>query len=68
MIYGRAWEFLIICAEFDLNNKPIISYKFNRHKNHEFNTLKIIFLNTDLSRSLIHCYLILRKTIQYKQK
>ncbi len=39
MIYARSLgeSFGLACAEFDLNNKPIISYRFNRHKNHKFN-------------------------------
>ncbi len=38
MIYGRSLgeSFGLACAEFAIQNKSIISYKFNRHQNHKF--------------------------------
>ena len=38
MIYGRSLgeSFGLACAEFAINNKTIISYKFNRHQSHKF--------------------------------
>ena len=38
MIYGRSLgeSFGLACGEFAFLNKPIISYKFNRHTNHKF--------------------------------
>ena len=42
MIYGRSLgeSFGIACAEFSALNKPIISYKFNRHRCHILNSNK----------------------------
>lgn len=42
MIYGRSLgeSFGLACGEFILQNKPIISYKFNRHRSHNFNVPK----------------------------
>lgn len=39
MIYGRSLgeSFGLACGEFAIENKPIISYKFNRHRSHEYN-------------------------------
>ena len=46
MIYGRSLgeSFGLACAEFAVQDKPIISYKFNRHKNHKFCVPKINFI------------------------
>ncbi len=42
MIYGRSQgeSFGLSCAEFAINNKIIISYKFNRHRSHEYHLSK----------------------------
>ena len=42
MIYGRSQgeSFGMACGEFILQNKPIISYKFNKHRSHNFNIPK----------------------------
>ncbi len=42
MIYARSLgeSFGLSCGEFAIQDKPIISYKFNRHKSHKFNTTK----------------------------
>jgi len=42
MIYGRSLgeSFGLACAEFATLDKPIISYKFNRHKNHKLSLSK----------------------------
>jgi len=42
MIYGRSQgeSFGMACGEFILQNKPIISYKFNKHRSHNFNVPK----------------------------
>tara|TARA_Y100000768_G_scaffold318458_1_gene253880 strand:+ start:3905 stop:5002 length:1098 start_codon:yes stop_codon:yes gene_type:complete len=46
MIYGRSLgeSFGLACAEFALQNKPIISYRFNRHQNHKFSISSKFFL------------------------
>ncbi len=46
MIYGRSLgeSFGLACGEFAVQNKPIISYKFNRHKNHSLSANKDNFL------------------------
>lgn len=59
MIYGRSLgeSFGLACAEFAIQDKPIISYKFNRHKNHKFCMPKINFIEygtyNDLYKILI---------------
>ena len=37
--YGRSLgeSFGLACGEFAIENKPIISYKFNLHRSHEYN-------------------------------
>lgn len=42
MIYGRSLgeSFGHSCGEFIVNNKKIISYKYNRHRSHVFNSTK----------------------------
>ena len=39
MIYGRSLgeSFGLACGEFAIENKPVISYKFNRHRSHKYN-------------------------------
>ena len=46
MIYGRSLgeSFGLACAEFAVQDKPIISYKYNRHKNHKFCIPKTNFI------------------------
>ena len=46
MIYGRSLgeSFGLACAEFVINNKTIISYRFNRHRAHEFHNKKEFFI------------------------
>ena len=45
MIYGRSLgeTFGLACAEFAINNKRILSYKYNRHQNHNFSLSKDTF-------------------------
>ena len=45
MIYGRSLgeTFGLACAEFVINNKRILSYKYNRHQNHNFSLSKDTF-------------------------
>ena len=40
MIYARSLgeSFGLSCGEFSILDKPIFSYKFNRHKCHKFNS------------------------------
>ena len=46
MLYGRSQgeSFGLACGEFALANKIILSYKFNRHRSHEFNIPKKLFI------------------------
>ncbi len=46
MIYARSLgeSFGLSCGEFAIHNKLILSYKFNRHRSHQFNTLKEEFI------------------------
>ncbi len=55
MIYGRSLgeSFGLACAEFAIHNKPIISYKFNRHRSHEFSVNKKNFIEYKSYESLI---------------
>ncbi len=45
MIYGRSLgeSFGLSCGEFAMQNKAIISYKFNRHRSHEYSMPKELF-------------------------
>lgn len=60
MIYGRSLgeSFGLACAEFAIQDKPIISYKYNRHKNHKFCVPKSNFIEygsyNDLYKILIN--------------
>ena len=49
MIYGRSLgeSFGLACAEFAVLDKPIISYKFNRHKSHKNSIPKEFFFEYD---------------------
>ena len=46
MIYGRSLgeSFGLACAEFGIQNKTIISYKFNKHQSHKYNIDKKKFI------------------------
>ena len=46
MLYGRSLgeSFGLACAEFAVQKKDIISYKFNRHRSHKFNLEKKNYL------------------------
>ncbi len=54
MIYGRSLgeSFGLSCAEFALMKKPIFSYKFNRHRAHEYNYSNNHFIQYDSYKSL----------------
>ena len=60
MIYGRSLgeSFGLACAEFAIQDKPIISYKYNRHKNHKYCVPKFNFIEygsyNDLYKILIN--------------
>ena len=60
MIYGRSLgeSFGLACAEFAIQDKPIISYKYNRHQNHKFCVPKFNFIEyssyNDLYKILIN--------------
>ena len=42
MIYARSLgeSFGLSCGEFAIQDKPIVSYRFNRHRSHKFNSFK----------------------------
>ena len=46
MIYGRSLgeSFGLSCAEFILENKKILFYKYNRHRAHEYQTSKELLI------------------------
>ncbi len=54
MIYARSLgeSFGLACAEFSINDKLIISYKFNRHKSHQYSSSKKHFLEYSSFSSL----------------
>ena len=64
MIYGRSLgeSFGLACAEFAIKSKDLISYKFNRHRSHEFNVSKKNFLEYSSYSSLY------KLLINYKKK
>jgi hypothetical protein len=55
MIYGRSLgeSFGLSCGEFAIKNKPIISYKFCRHRNHIFEISKKRYVEYHSRKSLI---------------
>ncbi len=55
MIYGRSLgeSFGLACAEFSIQGKKIISYKFNRHKSHIYNLPKVNFKEYSSRKSLL---------------
>ena len=54
MIYGRSLgeSFGLACGEFALQNKKIISYKFNRHRSHKYNIPQKFFIEYNSYKSL----------------
>tara|TARA_B100000575_G_scaffold116144_1_gene92391 strand:+ start:3518 stop:4612 length:1095 start_codon:yes stop_codon:yes gene_type:complete len=68
MIYGRSLgeSFGLACAEFAVIDKPIISYKFNRHRSHENSISKEFFFEYDSYKSLQQIILNFKKI--YKKK
>lgn len=63
MIYARSLgeSFGLACAEFAINDKVIISYKFNRHKSHQYNSSKKFFLEYSSFNSLTKILLKINK-------
>ncbi len=71
MIYGRSLgeSFGLSCGEFAIENKEIISYKFNRHRSHSFNIPSSQFIEYKSYQSLVKIFLNYKKnTIIYKNK
>ena len=64
MIYGRSLgeSFGLACGEFAMQNKEIISYKFNRHTSHKYN-IPIKYFFEYYSYNSLHNLL-----LNYKQK
>jgi hypothetical protein len=64
MIYGRSLgeSFGLACAEFALMNKDIISYQYNRHRAHKYNSSSENFMEYNSYSSL--CKILLN----YKKK
>ena len=56
MIYGRSLgeSFGLSCGEFSVLGKKIISYRYNRHRSHEFNTNKNAFVEYSNKKELIN--------------
>tara|TARA_B100000963_G_C22588321_1_gene654226 strand:- start:76 stop:1176 length:1101 start_codon:yes stop_codon:yes gene_type:complete len=54
MIYARSLgeSFGLACGEFAVNNKLIISYKFNRHRSHKYNSSQKLFLEYSSFKSV----------------
>ena len=72
MIYARSLgeSFGLSCGEFSILDKPIFSYKFNRHKCHKFNSSQDKFFEYSSFKNL---YFLLKnfkknKTIKKKNK
>ncbi len=55
MIYGRSLgeSFGLACAEFAVQKKDILSYKFNRHRSHEYSLEKKNYLEYSSYSSLL---------------
>jgi len=71
MIYGRSLgeSFGLSCGEFAIENKLIISYKFNRHRSHSYNITSKQFIEYKSYKSLIKILLNLKKKSSiYKNK
>ena len=54
MIYGRSLgeSFGLACGEFSIQGKKIISYKFNRHRAHKYNTSSNAFVEYSNKKDL----------------
>ena len=63
MIYGRSLgeSFGLSCGEFAIENKRIISYKFNRHRSHSYNIPASHFIEYNSYNSLVKIFLNLKK-------
>ena len=71
MIYARSLgeSFGLSCGEFALENKKIISYKFNRHRSHCYNISSKYFKEYSSYKSLIKIILNFKKNnLNYKNK
>jgi len=71
MIYGRSLgeSFGLSCGEFAIENKLIISYKFNRHRSHSYNITSKQFIEYKSYKSLVKILLNLKKKSSiYKNK
>ena len=71
MIYGRSLgeSFGLACAEFSFLNKKIISYKYNRHRNHIFNLNKNDYIEYNNASKLNQIIVNFKKTkSKYKNK
>ncbi len=70
MIYGRSLgeSFGLACGEFAIQNKPIISYKFNRHNSHKYNCLNKNFIEYSSFNSLFKILVNLKKIKKVKKK
>ncbi len=68
MIYGRSLgeSFGLACAEFSIQGKKIISYKFNRHKSHIYNLPKENFKEYSSSKNLFKILINFKKTRSIK--
>ena len=63
MIYGRSLgeSFGLSCGEFAIENKLIISYKFNRHRSHRYNIPSSQFIEYKSYKSLVKILFNLKK-------
>ena len=71
MIYARSLgeSFGLSCGEFALENKKIISYKFNRHRSHYYNIPSKYFIEYSSYKSLIKIILNFKKnSLNYESK
>ena len=70
MIYGRSLgeSFGLACGEFAIENKPIISYKFNRHRAHKYNTSANFFREYNSFSTLSKIILNFKKGSKKKAK
>ena len=73
MIYGRSLgeSFGLACGEFVIQNKDIISYKFNRHRAHEYNIPSKNFIEYCSYQNLCNLLINYKKRkspINYKSK
>ncbi len=71
MIYGRSLgeSFGLSCGEFALENKKIISYRFNRHRSHCYNIPPKYFIEYSSYKSLIKIiYNFKKNNLNYENK